>query len=731
MTATAKLAGAVGQLWVFAFVALVGTYVTTWAVGLRTPAILLYVPPLLVWAAWRLRGPRDRLDFAVVVALLVHGVVSLVSRDQLGSLEATGMTLSFALLFWLMREVGSRPAIQGRVAVGVVLALGLWLVAAAVAWLVEKWSWVAAGGGVPNLESAQVFVWGTTNVFPVLALLSVPFLAWLPSGTGRRVLALVIGLASLIVIPLSAGRAGWLGIAVALVVFEALVGWSSSRRVVEVVRRSPVVTVIAGMVVVVVVFLFVAGGGRIGAALAANLESRWRIWEQAVGIFAADPLTGSGPGTFSWVRLEHVPDYVDRVGVVLAHNVPLQTIADGGLLLGVGLALAVIAWAVVAWRGRNSMTLAQRLAVAAVVGLAAASLLDDFSSLPAVTALAVTLAAWSVPVANNDPRARVGPHQRWGLALVAALVGVAVLLPTVWVESSRRSADVARHEAVGGRWVDAANFFEEALTAYPLNPANFLGLGLARAALGDMSGARGAYESVRALSPGDPRPYGALAALADDSDIRIQLLDMASRRSNDPQYAWRLALALEDAGLTPEAAEAFAFAVVLRPDLYGTLRESGAGITRRAVREALAGATHAIRSASTAPEDSVLWDVGLSDGSLPTGAPAAWQAVAAAADGDSMAASGWLTQARRDAPHEQRTHLAAAAVAAFNCDGEAEEAALRLAGGPPPPMRDDLTIGRDPAYREPGIGDYQPPSAPELPKLVRWPLALVAIPECG
>ena len=130
MTAVSRLAGAIGQLWIFAFVALFGTYLATWAVGLRIPAILLYVLPLLAWAAWRLHGPRDRLDFAVMVALVVHGFVSLASRDQFGSLEATGMALAFALLFWLMREVGSRPGVQGRVAVAVLVALGLWLVAA-------------------------------------------------------------------------------------------------------------------------------------------------------------------------------------------------------------------------------------------------------------------------------------------------------------------------------------------------------------------------------------------------------------------------------------------------------------------------------------------------------------------------------------------------------------------------------------------------------------------------
>ena len=330
-----------------------------------------------------------------------------------------------------MRDVGLRLEWQRTFALPVVIGVALWLVAAALAWIGEKIAWIAAGGGLPPLESSQVFVWGTTNAYPILLLLSVPFLAHLGGGA-RRVLAIAIGLAAVVVIPFSQGRAGWLGIVVALVAFDALSGWRTVRRVLGVGRgkgwRPFAVVAALGLLVV----LALAVGDRAVGAVASNLDARWRIWEQALGIFAADPLTGSGPGTYSWIRLEHVPDYVERIGVVLAHNAVIQTLSDGGVVLLGGLAMIVAAWAGVAWRRRDAMTGNQRLAAAAVVGVGAASLLDDFSSLPAIIALAITLAAWSVPAASVAAPAAIG--RRWGLVAVAIGIGLVSLWPTIAVE---------------------------------------------------------------------------------------------------------------------------------------------------------------------------------------------------------------------------------------------------------------------------------------------------------
>ena len=258
-------------------------------------------------------------------------------------------------------------------------------------------------------------------------------------------------------------------------------------------------------------------------------------------------------------------------------------------------------------------------------------------------------------------------------------------------------------------------------------PANHLGLGLSRAELGDAQEARAAYETAMELSPGDPRSYGALAELSADPEERIRLLDAAARRSNEPQYAYRLAIELERAGRSSEAAGAYALAVAFRPGLYVLLPAGEDGLARVPVRADLGSTVEIIglRSGLRMP----LWDVGLADGELPADAPPAWQAVASAASGDIDTARALAAEAVAQAPHDPRSHLAVAAVAAYSCDRAAYDDAMRLAGDPRPETGGPA-VQRDPAYRELGIGDYQPSGTDRPPAAQVWPRDLVEIPDC-
>lgn len=735
MTVLRRLAGAIGLLWVALFVAIVGTYLSTWVVGVRVPAILLWVVPLLGWAALRLRGPRDGLDLAVAVALLAHLGVSLASRDALGSLEASGMALAFALLFWAARDVAGRPGWRQRIVLGVVIGIAPWLWAAAVAWIGEKVTWVALGGGMPNLESNQVFVWGTTNAYPTLVLLGLAFAAQIEGDRPRLVARLALGLPALVVVPLSTGRAGWLGLAVALVVLASLAASPGRWRagIAAAARRLPGGGV-AVVVLAVALLVVVTGalGGRIGEVIASNLDSRARIWGQAAGIFLADPLTGSGPGTFSWVRLEHVPPFTDPIGVVLTHSVPLQVLADGGLVLGLGLGLCVLAWLWALASGLPRTTPAHRWAAAGVLGVAAASLLDDFSTLPAVTAATVTLAAWALPAPRLAPRLapRYARPVRWSLIGAVALVAAAAVLPTVQVERARLAAESARAAALAGRWADAVEGYAVAAEALPSMGAYHLGLGFARAQLGDHEGAREAYERVRSLAPGDPRSYGALAALADEPEERRALLSEAVRRSTDPRHAWALGDLLAGDGDAAGAVAAYARAVVLRPDLLRLLPETGE-LGRREVAAAVPAAAERAGSLGSLPVRQPAWDTGLAMGQLPPDAPPAWEAVLAASAGELGRARELLADARAVSPHDQSTLLADAFVATASCDPEAAEATLRRIGWSPTEASERLRVERDPIYRELSLGSQLPPAAVELPPAPRWPLGLVpAVQTC-
>jgi hypothetical protein len=218
--------------------------------------------------------------------------------------------------------------------------------------------------------------------------------------------------------------------------------------------------------------------------------------------------------------------------------------------------------------------------------------------------------------------------------------------------------------------------------------------------------------------------------VANDATGAIAYLETASRVSTDAQYAFRLSAARNGVGDVPEAAEAYALAIVLRTDLYRLLSGEVLGLSRGDVLTALPGVAASVDAADPNRARRVAWDIALADGFVPDDAPPAWRAVAAAAEGDAEAAALHLRAARHTAPHDQVSHLAGAAVARLACDEAEYRTAMRLAGrvlGGPVPA---LAISRDPIYRDSGLGDYQPSWVERPPAPPVWPFGLVTPPEC-
>jgi Flp pilus assembly protein TadD len=359
---------------------------------------------------------------------------------------------------------------------------------------------------------------------------------------------------------------------------------------------------------------------------------------------------------------------------------------------------------------------------------------DDFSYLPAVIAGVVTLAAWSArpaPATATTAAAAATRSRPPVLVVGLVVVSIVVALPLLAAERSRLAADAGRANAVAGRWSTAASDFATAVSLHPDDVLARLGLGLAAAEAGEDDVARDAYRAAGRLSPGDPRVPGALAALTDDPAVEAEMLDAASRRSTDPQYAVRLAVVLARAGQLQAAAEAYALAVMLRPDLYAEL--NGYPVTREATREALPTVAERVSALEADRLDRVLWDVGLADGSPPTDAPSAWHAIASAVRGDLSAATAQVDEARRTAPHDPHTALAQAAIARIGCHREEYERAMELVallGGGARTSEPALSIGRDPIYSGLGLGDYQPSWVDRPPPPPVWPFGLVPAPTC-
>jgi tetratricopeptide (TPR) repeat protein len=459
------------------------------------------------------------------------------------------------------------------------------------------------------------------------------------------------------------------------------------------------------------------------------MASRWRLWEQAATIFSHRPLAGGGPSTFPWLRLESAPDYADRVSVYLAHDVLMQTLADGGLLLiaALGIVLATCAWTIL--RQRATLDQRQRIGLAVLIGFGAASLLDDMSTFNAVTAIVVTLAAWVLGPRPSAPRSRGD----WALPIAIALLATASLPAVVSIDVARTNAAAARQAALAGNWRAAADRFRIAIAAHPVDAGYQLGLGFALAHLDDRGAAVTVYEAAQKLASGDPRPYGALATLTPDARERARLLDLAARRTiRDPQYAYRLGGALMELGDLDRATDAYALAVAIDSRLFGALPS---GIDKSAVAAAIKTAVGGFRDQADIIGPWVEDDVALALGRLPPDAPPAWRAVAAVQDRRLDEADRFASSALADEPHAAIPYQAAAYVAAARCDSarldrlrELYDLVLTV----PTTQPGRVAERWDDAYREEGLGDYQPLEPGTMPALAEWPLPLVGAPTgCG
>lgn len=723
------------QVWVFGFLVFFGSEIVHLDPLLRLIAQVLFAVPLAMWAVLRLRGPRDWLDYAVLASLAIFAVVCLASRDRVGSLETLGLVLTFALLFWAMRGMQPGSWVRDAFATGAATAMAFSLALNAWLWVSEKFRWVQDTGTPPQFEAFEVFPWETANVMPILVLLTVPFIGWVPLRAVRAALWLVVGASSLVLVPFSVGRAGWLAIALAAVVFVQLRTDLAARAWGWLPRGAGRVAVtaatgLAGLVAVAMVAVpLLRGLGESGRLL---------IWEGALAMFADRPIAGNGPGIYSWARLLYPPEGAQLIQVRLAHDVPLQTLADGGLLLAGGMVLALGAWLITALARRRSWGWPEHQAVSALAGFALASVLDDFSFLPAVTALVITMAAWLAGPAPVPEAAAVG-RGRWPpLVAPAAIVLMAVLaVPAVVAgDASRNEALLARTAAENQEWGLAVDHFARAAFLHPAHAGYELGLGMAASYLGADRGARDAYQAARDKNPADPRAAGGLAALTDDPDERITLLrDAAANTFGDPQYAYRLGVAEAERGGLEAAAAAFARAVVLNPPLFGVLPYEATGVSRQAVADAVDVVL--AREQRVAPILDLIarWDVGLAMGNLPDDAGLAWQAIDAELAGDQAGADTMIAVLRDGAPQDARTWQAAAAVARLRCDGPGEDEALRVEAftrNAYTPASPTVRVVRELIYREAGLAATQPFQANPMPALPRWPWPLIpAPPACG
>ena len=441
------------------------------------------------------------------------------------------------------------------------------------------------------------------------------------------------------------------------------------------------------------------------------------------------PLIGAGAGTFSWVRLDAPPAEASRLAVRLVHNVPLQTLVDGGLVLATAILVGTSVWAHTVW-SRRGLSSADRAGVASAAGLVAAVFLDDFSYLPAITAVGLTIAALMAPAPRDDRTT----GRRY---LIPAVLGFAALIAApnvIAVDIARTTAQSARAAMVRADFDAAVADFTSATRWHPHDGGYWLGLGMANAYAGDIEGSALAYRRATEVAPGDPRGYAALAAF-EDGEAAAELLQRAADLTlGDPEYAVRLGLAVAAAGQPDAAALAWGRAVALRPELLGALPYPEVGITLGDVAAAAVREIHVDRRPSRAADQEALWEIELALDQLSPDAGPAWLAVDAARHGDIATATRMANAAVDESPWTARGYQAQAAVAAFACDPDPEREALdreRASGDGFGEPAAEPQIRREFVYREAGLGPSQPPGARVELSIERWPWSLIDRPACS
>ena len=193
-----------------------------------------------------------------------------------------------------------------------------------------------------------------------------------------------------------------------IVVVAALVHWWLTGRErageLRLPRRAGLIATAligAGLALAIVVGSKESGGVPIsaGAARLATVQSnRYGYWSVALRAFAAEPVHGVGAGGWAvwWLRYRTFDDYAQD-----AHSLPLQTLAELGL---VGAALLATFLVGVALAARDALRAVPALAAGPLAGFvvyAAHAPLDWDWQMPAVTLIAIVLAGALVGIAEG------------------------------------------------------------------------------------------------------------------------------------------------------------------------------------------------------------------------------------------------------------------------------------------------------------------------------------------
>jgi tetratricopeptide (TPR) repeat protein len=239
---------------------------------------------------------------------------------------------------------------------------------------------------------------------------------------------------------------------------------------------------------------------RLGT-LCANNRLQW--WQESLEVWRERPLAGAGANTF---RIARTPFREDGTDVTQPHSIPLQQLADGGLV-GLALLLALAgALAVGVVRSLRRLGGAERPAAVALaafpVAWAVHALVDYDLDFLAVTG--PTLVASGALLAAGRP-ARARPSR---LAVAATALVVVAGIASWWSpELAGRGVERTAELLDEGRVADAADVAELAQRLDPLSIDPLEARAVVSFRAGDVRSAEMFYERATELQPENARTW--------------------------------------------------------------------------------------------------------------------------------------------------------------------------------------------------------------------------------
>jgi O-antigen ligase len=281
---------------------------------------------------------------------------------------------------------------------------------------------------------------------------------------------------------------------------------------------------------------FVSGEVLPGSALARDrltqpgADGRLVLWRVAVRQYHAEPLHGSGAGTFALAWETDRPQYEQ---VLNAHNLYLENLGELGIV-GVGLLALVLIAALIAIsrRVRGPDRALYAAALALVVAWALHAAVDWDWQMPVVTLPAFALAGAAFARRRPQSASSARPRVRWLLGALALLLAAPPAMAAI--SGSKLTASLTAFEA--GNCAKAESEAHDALDVLWFRPDAHEILAYCELADGERSAALRDITRAVAEDPDDWESHEGLSIVqgASGGDPRAE---MARALALDPKYA--------------------------------------------------------------------------------------------------------------------------------------------------------------------------------------------------